>query len=124
MSSKNNSGSSNSASTHALSTLGMMTVSQWLEVSCRVAVIVINDTTVYPKFDRLCGEMIMQHEHYFHTVLTVKATHIFEPVTFGMKDTTEKLLQKINEEHECFHNDKATVVCFLFAAGLPGEKVL
>ncbi|URD85919.1 Core-2/I-Branching enzyme [Musa troglodytarum] len=39
----------------------------------------------------------------------------FEPVTFGMEDNTEELLQKINEEHECFHNDKPTAVCFLFA---------
>ncbi|THU73646.1 hypothetical protein C4D60_Mb04t25050 [Musa balbisiana] len=103
---------------------------QWLEVSRRVALVVVNDTTVYPKFDRLRSEMIVQHEHYFSTVLTVKAAHIianrsitwelwrsgqFEPVTFGMEDTTEQLLRKINEEHECSHNDKPTAVCFLFA---------
>ncbi|URD88783.1 Core-2/I-Branching enzyme [Musa troglodytarum] len=103
---------------------------QWLEVSRRVALVVVNDTTVYPKFDRLRSEMIVQHEHYFPTVLTVKAAHIianrsitwelwrsgqFEPVTFGMEDTTETLLRKMNEEHECSHNDKPTAVCFLFA---------
>ncbi|URD96522.1 Core-2/I-Branching enzyme [Musa troglodytarum] len=91
-------------------------------------------TTVYPKFDRLRSEMIVQHKHYFPTVLTVKVADIvanrsitwelwrsrhFEPVTFGMKDPAEELQQKINEEHECFHNDKPTAVCFLFAAGLP-----
>ncbi|KAJ8512567.1 hypothetical protein OPV22_003001 [Ensete ventricosum] len=103
---------------------------QWLEVSRRVALLVVNDTAVYPKFDRLRSEMIVQHEHYFPTVLTVKAAHIianrsitwelwrsgqFQPVTFGMEETTEELLQMINKEHECFHNDKPTAVCFLFA---------
>ncbi|THU67511.1 hypothetical protein C4D60_Mb05t25390 [Musa balbisiana] len=37
-----------------------------------------------------------------------------------MKDITVELLQKqINEKHECFHNDKPSVVCFLFIASLP-----
>ncbi|URD93045.1 hypothetical protein MUK42_00405 [Musa troglodytarum] len=49
---------------------------QWLKVSRRVALVVVNDTTVYPKFERLRSEMIVQYEHYFPTVLVVKAAHI------------------------------------------------
>ncbi|WOK98481.1 hypothetical protein Cni_G07193 [Canna indica] len=102
----------------------------WFEVHRTVAVAIVNDTELYAKFDRLRDEMNLQHEHYFPSLLTLRAERLianrsvtweswksgaFEPEIFELEDTTRRLLEKINMEKKCVYDDKPSTVCFLFA---------
>ncbi|CAL9087509.1 unnamed protein product [Musa textilis] len=102
---------------------------QWFEASRQVAVIVVNETHYYAKFDELRDVMYLQDEHYIPTILTIKAPHLIanrtltwaywtggaHPVTFGKDDVSDGFLRKINQEKNCSYNDQPSTVCYLFA---------
>ncbi|RWV88276.1 hypothetical protein BHE74_00040537 [Ensete ventricosum] len=103
---------------------------QWFEASRQVAVIVVNETRYYAKFDELRDLMYLEDEHYIPTMLTIKAAHLIanrtltwaywtggsHPITFGQDDVSDGFLRKINQERNCSYNDQPpSTVCYLFA---------
>ncbi|KAJ8512565.1 hypothetical protein OPV22_002999 [Ensete ventricosum] len=103
---------------------------QWFEASRQVAVIVVNETRYYAKFDELRDLMYLEDEHYIPTMLTIKAAHLIanrtltwaywtggsHPRTFGQDDVSDGFLRKINQERNCSYNDQPpSTVCYLFA---------
>lgn len=105
--------------------------SQWFEINRILATYIVEDTTFYPKFSEFCKPPCYVDEHYFPTLLTVKAPNILanrsitwadwsrggaHPATFGKADITEEFFMKqVYESEECVYNGRNTTVCFLFA---------
>lgn len=104
--------------------------SQWFEVNRKLASIIISDITFYPKFLEFCRPACYVDEHYFPTLLTIRAPNLLanrsltwvdwsrggpHPATFGAMDITEAFMKKLHEGRECLYNDEPSLVCFLFA---------
>lgn len=104
--------------------------SQWFEVNRKLATVIISDVTFYPKFLEFCRPACYVDEHYFPTLLTIRAPNLLanrsltwvdwsrggaHPATFGSMDITEVFMKKLHEGRECLYNDKPSFVCFLFA---------
>lgn len=104
--------------------------SQWFEVNRKLASIIISDSTYYPKFLEFCRPACYVDEHYFPTLLTIRAPNLManrsltwvdwsrggaHPATFGAPDITEMFMKKLHEGKECLYNDKPSTVCYLFA---------
>ncbi|RZC51737.1 hypothetical protein C5167_020166 [Papaver somniferum] len=104
--------------------------SQWFEVNRKLAVAVVEDTKFYPKFEEFCRPACYVDEHYFPTLLTIRAPNLLanrtitwvdwsrggpHPATFGKADITEEFLTRIRQGHSCDYNDQPSSVCFLFA---------
>lgn len=104
--------------------------SQWFEVNRKLASIIISDVTFYPKFQEFCRPACYVDEHYFPTLLTIRAPNLIanrsltwvdwsrggaHPATFGANDVTEEFMKKLHEGRECVYNDKPSSVCYLFA---------
>ncbi|KAI3897857.1 hypothetical protein MKW92_013232 [Papaver armeniacum] len=104
--------------------------SQWFEVNRKLAVTVVEDTKFYPKFEEFCRPACYVDEHYFPTLLTIRAPNLLanrtitwvdwsrggpHPATFGKADITEEFLTRIRQGHNCDYNDQPSSVCFLFA---------
>lgn len=104
--------------------------SQWFEIDRKLASYIVSDTKYYPKFEEFCKPACYVDEHYFPTMLTIRAPSLLanrsitwvdwsrggaHPATFGRADITEAFMKKIHEGHECVYNDQPSTVCFLFA---------
>lgn len=104
--------------------------SQWFELNRKVALLVIEDTKFYPKFSEFCKPNCYVDEHYFPTMLTIRAPNLLanrsitwvdwsrggaHPGTFGSTDITEEFMKRILEGEECSYNDNSSSVCHLFA---------
>lgn len=104
--------------------------SQWFEIDRRLAVNVVEDTTYYPKFEAFCKPNCYVDEHYFPTMLTIRAANLLanrsitwvdwsrggsHPATFGKGDITVEFFEKIRGSKTCDYNGKNTTFCFLFA---------
>ncbi|KAK1375831.1 glycosyltransferase BC10 [Heracleum sosnowskyi] len=104
--------------------------SQWFEINRKLAVNIVEDTTFYPKFTDFCKPACYVDEHYFPTMLTIRAPNLLanrsitwtdwsrggaHPATFGRGDITEDFMKRIYEGGECFYNDRNSSVCNLFA---------
>lgn len=104
--------------------------SQWFEINRKLAIHIVEDTTFYPKFTDFCKPACYVDEHYFPTMLTIRAPNLLanrsvtwvdwsrggaHPATFGRADITKEFMKKIFEGRECFYNNRNTSVCFLFA---------
>ncbi|GJZ08913.1 putative core-2/I-branching beta-1,6-N-acetylglucosaminyltransferase family protein [Tanacetum coccineum] len=95
-----------------------------------LASIIISDVRFYPKFLEFCRPACYVDEHYFPTLLTIRAPKLLanrsltwvdwsrggpHPATFGANDITEVFMQKLHEGRECLYNDEPSTVCYLFA---------
>ncbi|KAL6524029.1 hypothetical protein OROMI_031124 [Orobanche minor] len=104
--------------------------SQWFEVNRKIAIYIIEDRKFYPKFSEFCKPACYVDEHYFPTMLTIRAGNLLanrsltwvdwsrggaHPATFGGADITERFLKRIFEGHSCLYNDKPGSLCYLFA---------
>ncbi|CAA0824252.1 Core-2/I-branching beta-1-6-N-acetylglucosaminyltransferase family protein [Striga hermonthica] len=104
--------------------------SQWFEVTRELALYIIEDKKFYPKFAQFCKPACYVDEHYFPTMLTIRAGGSLanrsltwadwsrggaHPATFGGPDITEELFERVFEGHKCSYNSATTSVCFLFA---------
>lgn len=103
--------------------------SQWFEINRKLAIHIVEDTTFYPKFTEFCKPACYVDEHYFPTMLTIRAPNLLanrsvtwtdwsrggaHPATFGRGDITEDFMKKIYDG-ECLYNDHNSSVCVLFA---------
>ncbi|KAL8201300.1 hypothetical protein R6Q57_012639 [Mikania cordata] len=104
--------------------------SQWFEVNRKLASIIVSDVTYYPKFLEFCRPACYVDEHYFPTLLTIRAPNLLanrsltwvdwsrggaHPATFGATDITEGFMMKLHEGQECLFNGKPSFMCYLFA---------
>ncbi|KAI3501753.1 hypothetical protein L1887_29752 [Cichorium endivia] len=104
--------------------------SQWFEVNRKLASIIISDVTFYPKFLEFCRPACYVDEHYFPTLLTIRAPDLLanrsltwvdwsrggaHPATFGAGDITEEFMKKLHQGRECVYNDKPSLMCYMFA---------
>lgn len=104
--------------------------SQWFQVNRKLASIIISDVTFYPKFLEFCRPACYVDEHYFPTLLTIKAPSLLanrsltwvdwsrggpHPATFGAMDIKEEFMRKLHEGRECVYNDKPSLMCYMFA---------
>ncbi|KAJ0914933.1 putative glycosyl transferase, family 14 [Helianthus annuus] len=104
--------------------------SQWFEVNRKLASIIISDVTYHPKFSEFCRPPCYVDEHYFPTLLAIRAQNLLanrsltwvdwsrggaHPATFGANDVTEAFMNKLHEGRECLYNDEPSFVCYLFA---------
>lgn len=104
--------------------------SQWFEINRKLALYITEDTTFYPKFSEFCRPACYVDEHYFPTMLTIKAGDLLanrsityvdwsrggpHPATFGKADITEAFFKRLHEGHSCVYNKRNSSVCFLFA---------
>lgn len=103
--------------------------SQWFEMSRRLAITVVEDSTFYPKFEAFCKPHCYVDEHYFPTMLTIRAAPLLanrsltwvdwsrggaHPATFGKADISVEFFSKIAESKTCNYNDKNHSTCYLF----------
>ncbi|KAE9586224.1 putative glycosyl transferase, family 14 [Lupinus albus] len=104
--------------------------SQWFEIKRKLAIIIVEDTTFYPKFEQYCPPPCYVDEHYFPTMLTILAGNALanrsltwvdwsrggaHPATFGRTDINEDFLNRVRGGNECLYNNRNSSVCFLFA---------
>lgn len=104
--------------------------SQWFEVNRKLATIIVSDVTYYPKFKEFCRPACYVDEHYFPTMLTIRAPDLIanrsltwvdwsrggpHPATFGKSDITEEFMKKLHDIRNCDYNGKPASVCCLFA---------
>ncbi|KAK6140768.1 hypothetical protein DH2020_025487 [Rehmannia glutinosa] len=104
--------------------------SQWFEINRKLALYIVEDTKFYPKFSKFCKPACYVDEHYFPTMLTIRAGSLLanrsvtwvdwsrggaHPATFGGSDITEGLMKRMFEGQKCVYNDQPSSVCFLFA---------
>ncbi|XP_068648125.1 glycosyltransferase BC10-like [Aristolochia californica] len=104
--------------------------SQWFAVTRMLAVNIVEDTTFYPKFKEFCRPPCYVDEHYFPTMLSIRAPQLLanrsttwvdwsrggpHPATFGSADITKEFLQKVLQDRSCLYNNQPSSVCFLFA---------
>lgn len=105
--------------------------SQWFEINRKLALMIITDTTYYPKFRDFCKpHRCYVDEHYFQTMLHIQVPHLLanrtltwtdwsrggaHPATFGKADIKEEFFKKIFNGEPCIYNNQPTTVCYLFA---------
>ncbi|KAK2982914.1 hypothetical protein RJ640_006328 [Escallonia rubra] len=104
--------------------------SQWFEVSRKLAIQIVEDTTYYPKFAEFCRPACYVDEHYFPTMLTIRAANQIanrsitwvdwsrggpHPATFGRADITEDFMKRVLGGQSCLYNDQPSSICSLFA---------
>ncbi|KAM7493391.1 hypothetical protein LguiB_028000 [Lonicera macranthoides] len=104
--------------------------SQWFEINRKLAIYIVEDSTFYPKFASFCRPACYVDEHYFPTMLTIRAPELLanrsvtwvdwsrggpHPATFGRADITEEFLKRIIKGHKCVYNGEPSSICFLFA---------
>jgi epsin len=104
--------------------------SQWFEVNRQLAIYIVEDTTFYPKFNDFCKPACYVDEHYFPTMLTIRAPGQIanrsitwvdwsrggpHPATFGRSDITEGFMKRMLEGQNCKYNGDNSSVCSLFA---------
>ncbi|XP_071726375.1 glycosyltransferase BC10-like [Rutidosis leptorrhynchoides] len=104
--------------------------SQWFEVNRNLAIVIVSDTTYYPKFEEFCRPACYVDEHYFPTLLTIQAPDLIanrsltwvdwsrggpHPATFGKSDITEEFMVNLLQNHDCVYNGEPSSVCYLFA---------
>uniref|UniRef100_A0A7C9EWW1 Uncharacterized protein n=1 Tax=Opuntia streptacantha TaxID=393608 RepID=A0A7C9EWW1_OPUST len=104
--------------------------SQWFEINRRLAITVVEDTIFHPKFEAFCKPHCYVDEHYFPTMLTIRAPNLLanrsltwvdwsrggaHPATFGKGDITAEFFKKIAESKNCEYNGKNHSTCYLFA---------
>nr|GLL16337.1 uncharacterized protein LOC109171299 [Ipomoea trifida] len=104
--------------------------SQWFEINRNLALYIVEDTVFYPKFANFCRPACYVDEHYFPTMLTIRAANDLanrsltwvdwsrggaHPATFGKSDITENLMKRMVDGRSCLYNDRNTSVCYLFA---------
>lgn len=104
--------------------------SQWFEVTRELAISIVEDTKFYPKFAEFCKPACYVDEHYFPTMLTIRAPNLIanrsitwvdwsrggpHPATFGRADITEEFMKRMYEGGNCAYNDQPSSVCVLFA---------
>ncbi|KAL3844222.1 hypothetical protein ACJIZ3_001625 [Penstemon smallii] len=104
--------------------------SQWFEINRKLALYIVEDNKFYPKFAEFCKPACYVDEHYFPTMLTIKAPNLLanrsitwvdwsrggaHPASFGGSDITEEFMKKIFEGHKCSYNGQPSSICFLFA---------
>ncbi|VFQ97710.1 unnamed protein product [Cuscuta campestris] len=104
--------------------------SQWFEIDRNLALYIVEDVTFYPKFSDFCTPPCYVDEHYFPTMLAIKAANRLanrsltwvdwsrggaHPATFGRSDITEAFVKRMLGGHRCVYNGRNSSVCFLFA---------
>ncbi|CAA3011005.1 Glycosyl transferase, family 14 [Olea europaea subsp. europaea] len=104
--------------------------SQWFEINRKLALYIVEDAKFYPKFAEFCRPACYVDEHYFPTLLTIRAANSLanrsitwtdwsrggaHPATFGQSDITEEFMKRIFEGQNCVYNDKSSSLCYLFA---------
>ncbi|KAF3776334.1 hypothetical protein EJ110_NYTH48511 [Nymphaea thermarum] len=104
--------------------------SQWFEVNRKLALAIVEDVMYYPKFQNFCKPHCYVDEHYFPTMLSIKAPQLLanrsitwvdwhrggpHPATFGRGDISEEFLKGILDGHTCQYNHQSSSICFLFA---------
>ncbi|KAK3024145.1 hypothetical protein RJ639_042829 [Escallonia herrerae] len=104
--------------------------SQWFEVNRKLAIQLVEDTTYYPKFAEFCRPACYVDEHYFPTMLTIRAANQLanrsitwvdwsrggpHPATFGRADITEDFMKRVLGDQSCLYNDQPSSICSLFA---------
>ncbi|CAH9064880.1 unnamed protein product [Cuscuta epithymum] len=104
--------------------------SQWFEVNRNLALYIVEDVIFYPKFMEFCKPACYVDEHYYPTMLTIKAaSHLANrsltlvdwsrggahPATFGRSDITEAFMKRLLEGHSCIYNGRNSSLCYLFA---------
>ncbi|CAK9310647.1 unnamed protein product [Citrullus colocynthis] len=104
--------------------------SQWFEVNRELAVKIVEDTVYYPIFKEFCKPPCYVDEHYFQTMLSIKAPHLLanrsftfvdwsrggaHPATFGEADIEGEFFKKLLESRTCLYNNQPSALCFLFA---------
>ncbi|KAI3687373.1 hypothetical protein L1987_81068 [Smallanthus sonchifolius] len=104
--------------------------SQWFETHRNLALVIVSDTTYYPKFEAFCRPACYVDEHYFPTMLTIKAPGLIanrsltwvdwsrggpHPATFGKSDITEEFMKKLHQFQNCVYNGEHSSICYLFA---------
>lgn len=103
--------------------------SQWFEVNRKLAINIVEDNKFYPKFLEFCRPPCYVDEHYFPTMLTIRAPTMLanrsitwvdwsrggpHPATFGRGDITEEFMKRVLERQNCTYNDQPSSVCYLF----------
>ncbi|GFP88046.1 hypothetical protein PHJA_000948300 [Phtheirospermum japonicum] len=86
--------------------------SQWFEVNRKLALYIVEDTKFYPKFSEFCRPACYVDEHYFPTMLTIRAANQLanrsvtwvdwsrggaHPATFGGSDITDEFMRRVLE---------------------------
>ncbi|KAL3500661.1 hypothetical protein ACH5RR_039754 [Cinchona calisaya] len=104
--------------------------SQWFQINRKLALFIVADTKFYPKFSEFCKPHCYVDEHYFPTMLTIRAPNLLanrsitrvdwsrggaHPATFGSADITEQFMKRMLENYTCLYNDQPTSICYLFA---------
>ncbi|XP_074286947.1 glycosyltransferase BC10-like [Silene latifolia] len=104
--------------------------SQWFEINRRLAINIVEDNIFYHKFEAFCKPHCYVDEHYFPTMLTIRAGDFIanrsitfvdwsrggaHPATFGRGDITEDFFKKIVGKKTCKYNDQNSSLCYLFA---------
>ncbi|XP_022845581.1 uncharacterized protein LOC111368531 [Olea europaea var. sylvestris] len=104
--------------------------SQWFEINRKLALYIVEDAKFYPKFSEFCKPECYVDEHYFPTLLTIRAANLLanrtitwtdwsrggaHPATFGQSDITEEFMKRILEGQSCVYNDNSYSICYLFA---------
>ncbi|KAL2548488.1 Core-2/I-branching beta-1 [Forsythia ovata] len=104
--------------------------SQWFEINRKLALYIVEDAKFYPKFAEFCKPACYVDEHYFPTLLTIRAANILanrsitwadwsrggaHPAAFGQSDITEEFMKTLFEGQSCVYNDKSSSICYFFA---------
>ncbi|KAG9157302.1 hypothetical protein Leryth_004956 [Lithospermum erythrorhizon] len=104
--------------------------SQWFEINRKLALYLVEDIRFHQKFSEFCRPACYVDEHYFPTMLTIKAANLLanrsitytdwsrggpHPATFGRADITESFMKKLYGNRSCLYNDHPISVCYLFA---------
>lgn len=104
--------------------------SQWFEINRELAINIVEDITYYPKFKEFCTPACYVDEHYFPTMLGIRAPNLLanrsttwvdwsrggaHPATFGKADITKEFFKRILEGNNCTYNGRESSLCFLFA---------
>ncbi|KAH9616362.1 hypothetical protein KSS87_006967 [Heliosperma pusillum] len=104
--------------------------SQWFELNRRLAINIVEDNIFYQKFEAFCKPHCYVDEHYFPTMLHIRAGEFLanrsitfvdwsrggaHPATFGRGDITEDFFKRIVGNKACKYNDQNSSTCYLFA---------
>ncbi|KAM6569183.1 hypothetical protein CsatB_017168 [Cannabis sativa] len=110
--------------------------SQWFASNRKLAVEIVSDSKYYPIFQKYCNPPCYADEHYIPTLINIlfpeansnrSITWVdwskggkAHPGTFGKKNVSEEILDKIRFGTNCTYIDsggnmKSTSLCFLFA---------